>query len=310
MDVYLTASAYRGEQPSLAAFNEVDGQNIVYFGGQNPGELLAQFEALRGERSYDAVLVLTDSSAYELGPAQAELAVPQAPIWMVHLASGIPLGYDDATLEAIQSSGGGVVGSLDEALQRLAVSLAGKGTGQTGRDMLDGYLWSVLPTVEAETIAKPEAPGSGFDALAARRLILAEMQRQGGELKDLDVLDRLHAIAKTYSLVTPYSSFLVLVNDAQQYRLENAEERADRFEREHEAIGETTPPNQLPLTGVPEPEEWLLIITATAVLVWAATRKGIVKAKVSLAALAETKSPPVSGLINLFLSKYLRSEKI
>ena len=38
---------------------------------------------------------------------------------MVHLNGRFPIGYDDDTLAAIQGSGGGAVGSLDEALTRL-----------------------------------------------------------------------------------------------------------------------------------------------------------------------------------------------
>ena len=155
VDVYLTSSPYRGEEPQISRIEEVDPQNILYFGGQDPAELLAQFEELRGARSYDAILVLTDGGGYELGPSTAKISVPDAPVWMVHMGSDIPLGYDDQTLEAVQASGGGVVGDLDQALSRLAVSLAsstptGAASGAM-RDVLDGYVWTVLPNEAAES---------------------------------------------------------------------------------------------------------------------------------------------------------------
>ena len=44
-------------------------------------------------------------------------------------------------------------------------------------------------------------------------------------------------------------------------------------EREHEDIKDTVPATEAPLTGVPEPEEWLLIGLAVAMLLWYANRQ-------------------------------------
>jgi putative PEP-CTERM system integral membrane protein len=271
VDVYLTASAYRGEEASRVALAELDFADIVYYGGQNAVELLAQFEALRADQEYDAILVFTDGSGYELGPGEVEVPLPDAPLWMVHLGGDFPLGYDDATLEAIQASGGGVTGGVEEALTRLAVALEGE-PGVTSRDVMDGYVWSSVST---------EALGAGpggavavhtaaddFAAFAARRLILAETSRQRDALDQLDTLDQLHALAIQYSIVTPYSSMIVLVNQQQERLLNELEALNDRFEREHEDVGETMPKNALGVTGVPEPEEWLLLALAAALLVW------------------------------------------
>jgi len=83
----------------------------------------------------------------------------------------------------------------------------------------------------------------------------------------LDTLDHLHDIAIENSIVTPYSSMIVLVNEQQERRLDELEEDDDRFMREYEQIGETEE-NTLTVTGVPEPEEWLLLALAAAMLVW------------------------------------------
>jgi putative PEP-CTERM system integral membrane protein len=284
VDVYLTSSPYRGEAAQLSQLEAVDPQNILYFGGQDPAELLAQYEALRGSRSYDAILVLTDSGGYELGPSTAKISVPDAPVWMVHLGSAISLGYDDQTLEAVQASGGGVVGSLDQALGRLAMALAkgnGEGASQGGRrDVVDAYVWSVIPS---ETAASefpdilPQAPTDGFSAIAARRFILAEMQRQSSTITQLATLDQLQALAKEYSIVTPYSSMIVLVNFRQQLLLDQLSQAADRYQREYEDIKNTVPSTPTPLTGVPEPEEWLLMGLAGALLVWYASKRGMIR---------------------------------
>jgi putative PEP-CTERM system integral membrane protein len=283
VDVYLTASRYRGEEAALVQLAEIDPDRILYFGGQNPGELLAQFEALRGERRYDAILVLTDGSGYELGPSEEKITPPDAPVWMVHLNGDFPLGYDDRTLEAIQASGGGAASSLEEALIRLAASAGSRGS-EPGpapvqlADIVDGYAWLTLPTADLEAegveLASLSSPFQSdgvdpeFGAFAARRWILAEMRWGRGSPDRLGTLDQLHAAAVEYSVVSPFSSMIVLVNLEQHRRLDQLEERSDRFAREYEQVGETEPLSPFAVTGVPEPEEWLLMALAAGMLLW------------------------------------------
>ncbi|MBL8045603.1 MAG: TIGR02921 family PEP-CTERM protein [Anaerolineales bacterium] len=258
-EMYLTASDFRGEAPSRAPLARVQAPDLFYFGGQNPAQLLQQFEQMRGEAAYDAVLVLTDDSGYELGPSTAPVPVINAPVWMVHLGGEYPLGYDDATLEAIQASGGGVAGSVEEALTRLMAARAGVQGARA--DVVDGYVWQTLPT----GLATP-ASDETFAPLAARQLILATLPNPHAVADRLEVLDGLHKIAMQNGIVTPYSSMIVLVNAEQHRMLDDLENDADRFEREFEEVGETEPLN---VTGVPEPEEWLLMgLAAVALAAW------------------------------------------
>jgi putative PEP-CTERM system integral membrane protein len=265
VDVYLTASAYRGEGPSRARLSDVASGDILYYGGQNAAEMLAQFERLRAGDDYDAVLILTDGTGYGLG-SDIDVPLPDAPVWMVHLDGAFSLGYDDATLEAIQASGGGVAASVDEALVRLAVSL--EADDGPPRDVVDGYVWHVVPT---EDVGADVAADDSFGALAARHLILAEVYRNRGSLDQLETLDYLHAIAIEHSVVTPYSSMIVLVTTEQERRLDQLEREGDRFEREHEDVGETLP--EMGVTAVPEPEEWLLLAVAAGMLLWYARKR-------------------------------------
>jgi putative PEP-CTERM system integral membrane protein len=255
-EMYLTASEFRGEAPSRAPLARLQAPDLFYFGGQNPAQLLQQFEQMRGEAAYDAVLVLTDDSGYELGPSTAPVPVINAPVWMVHLGGEYPLGYDDATLEAIQASGGGVAGSVEEALTRLL--MAQSGVQGTRADVVHGYVWQTLPT----SLAAP-TPDETFAPLAARQLILATLPNPHAVADRLEVLDGLHKIAVQNSIVTPYSSMIVLVTPQQHRLLDDLENDADRFEREFEEVGETEPLN---VTGVPEPEEWLLMGLAAVLL--------------------------------------------
>ncbi|RLC98278.1 MAG: hypothetical protein DRI77_05375 [Chloroflexi bacterium] len=262
-DVYLTTSEYRGEGPSLTSLGALDPDTVMYYGGQNAAELLAQFDALHTNQEYDAILVLTDGSGYELSDGNLDVPIPDAPVWMVHLGGDFPLGYDDATLEAIQASGGGAAGSLEEALTRLTVAIESRNNGLPAHDVVDGYKWLTVPAGESEGATTDD----GFAPFAARRLILTEMERHRGEMDQLDALDHLHDIAIENSIVTPYSSMIVLVDRRQEQLLDELEEGEDRFEREYENVGETAE-NTLTVTGVPEPEEWLLLALAAGMLIW------------------------------------------
>ena len=276
IDVYLTASAFRGEGPAVVALAELDVNTILYYGGQNAAELLAQYNELRRNDAYDGVFVLTDGTGYSLGEGDVTVAASAVPIWMVHLG-GLPLGYDDPTLEVIQASGGGVTDNLNDALTRFAVATAGLPSitdldlTDAVPDLIDGYGWALLPTDVASaqfTDAIVHAPSEPFAAFAARRVILAEMRRNHADLASLDILDQLHALAIEHSIVTPYSSMIVLINERQQKLLDELAAQEDRFAREFEDVGETPANTTDLLTGVPEPEEWLLIFVAVAMLGW------------------------------------------
>lgn len=274
-DIYLTSSAYRGEAPSRVTLASFNPDQVMYFGGQNAADLLSQFQQLQDGQSYDAILVITDGSGFELGQGKVKLKVPDAPVWVLHLGNGFPLGYDDPTQQAIQASGGGIAGSLEEALTRFYA--ARTGAGQI--DFVDGYEWQTLPTSQANTqtravpanLSQANPEEAGFVALAARRVILAEMFKNKGALDQLPILDQLHQLAIDNSIVTPYSSMLVLVDDRQRSLLQKLEAQFDRFDREVENIGDTSRVNPNIITGVPEPQEWLLMalaVLASGYLYW------------------------------------------
>jgi hypothetical protein len=61
---------------------------------------------------------------------------------------------------------------------------------------------------------------------------------------------------------------IVLVTPEQQRLLDQLEKRADRFQREYEEVGDTAEENPFDVTAVPEPEEWLLLALAAAMLGW------------------------------------------
>ena len=66
---------------------------------------------------------------------------------------------------------------------------------------------------------------------------------------------------------------IVLVTAEQQRILDHLAQGSDRFEREFEDLTDTTPSTATPLTGVPEPHEWLLIGLTVALLIWYGSRR-------------------------------------
>jgi putative PEP-CTERM system integral membrane protein len=185
-----------------------------------------------------------------------------APLWMVHIGRKLPPAYDDATLKAIQDSSGGVSTQVQGVIERLATQAA---LGQSVLSVVDGYAWSMEKpqgaSLQEATVKKD------FEPVAARQLVLGLGKEKVKE--QLVQLDTIHGVAKSFDIVTPYSSMIVLVNDQQREALKRAEQQSDRFDREVETGKEqlTQPSNPLNVSGVPEPEEWMLLgLVAIALL--------------------------------------------
>ncbi len=260
VDLYVSSAA--GMSPKLVEnFRSFDVKKLTFYGSIQLKDILQQFAKLRGDRTYDSVFLVSDRHSYELSDDRKNTVSMAAPLWTVHLG-GLPPGYDDATLKVIQDSGGGVATDLKEAMQRVATTAA---SGKSVISVVDGYAWSYAKKPKSEKTQKSAATelkndkNQGFKPIAARQLIMAlSKQKTSNQLTQLDAM---HSLAKTFNVVTPYSSMIVLVNDDQREQLKQAEAKTDRFEREVESGKEelTKPNNPLNVSGVPEPEEWLLL---------------------------------------------------
>ncbi|MDX2244520.1 MAG: TIGR02921 family PEP-CTERM protein [Leptolyngbyaceae cyanobacterium bins.302] len=252
-DLYLTATSPM--QPKrFENWQDFDPEKVVFFGTLQPRQMLQQFLALRGETAYDAVLLLTDSGSYEMTEDGKGVLTMPAPLWLVHLG-GLQPAYDDATLQAMQDSGGSSTTQVQEVMQRIGTQPT---LGKSTINVVDGYAWSLRSTT-------PPAPEkSGFAPLAARQWIthLSRTTKSNQPEK----LDAIHAIAKQNSVVTPYSSMIVLVNDRQREDLKQAEQQRDRFNREVEDQQLPQPTSMSPVSAVPEPAEWMLLLVGAIVL--------------------------------------------
>ncbi len=307
--LYLSAPKPSGQAPERLSLAALQPDQLWAYGGQDPAELLAELDRQSASAGHDAVLVLSDASAF-VKPAAA--AWTGGPLWWVHLGGAAP-SYPDALQDALLTSGGGTAGSVVEALRRWQLRAAAP-TGAIA-DEVDGWRVTLRSLGEgaeaAGTAGSPGGAGAGTGSapaaggaaagaaaqlaaagpataskaaglgasplrkVAARQVLQAEARRLAAAAPPPASLDALHRLAVAEGIVSPFSSMIVLVNDAQRKRLEDLSKGADRFEREVEAGG-ADDAAALVVTAVPEPEEWLLLAVALLLLAvkgrgWAAS---------------------------------------
>ncbi|MEA5553544.1 TIGR02921 family PEP-CTERM protein [Anabaena cylindrica UHCC 0172] len=261
-DLYVTVS--KGAAPKrLNDIQEFTAEKTTFYGTIQPQEMLSQFNQLRGDTAYDAVLLVSDEGSYELSRNNKTIVASPAPLWIVHLG-GLPAAYNDGIIKSIQDTGGGVSEDIAEVLGRIATKSA---LGDAVVNVVDNYAW-YLQKNDAADVNKPQQPGN-LQPLAARQLILGLSKQI--KLDNIKSLDAIHAIAKKYAIVSPYSSMLVLVNDEQRRLLKEAEAASDRFDRKIENGKETlTKPNNPFKTSIPESSSgWMLIVSAAALFILA-----------------------------------------
>jgi putative PEP-CTERM system integral membrane protein len=214
-----------------------DPASYTFFGNLRPQEAL---EGLR-DQAFDRVLFLTDAGSYD---DPADTAVPDftGQLWLIHLGGALPQAYPDVIGDRLLS--GGIAMSVKEAVARWGAE-----------EVADGYRWQLEESTAGDT--------PGFLALAGRRALTIQAREN---LPDtLEEFDAVHKVALSAGAVTPWSSMLVLVDDEQRRQLKEAEEKADRFNRESEGGAElmTQPGNPL-VSAVPEPATWMLLGCAGA----------------------------------------------
>jgi putative PEP-CTERM system integral membrane protein len=145
VDLYVASAA--GMPPKFVEdVRNFDAAKVTFYGTIQLKDMLQQFAQLRGDKSYDTVFLVSDRHSYELSDDRKPKVSISAPLWTVHLG-GLPPGYDDATLKAIQDSGGGVATDMKEAMQRVATTAA---SGKSTVSVVDGYAWSYAKTPQSK----------------------------------------------------------------------------------------------------------------------------------------------------------------
>ncbi len=252
---------------------EIDVNDVahqIYFGNSQLLEQLSQWSTSISKQ-YSAIFVLSDAGSYELSPdPEIEFNMPIQPLWLVHLSEQLPYAYDDKVIDGVNDSRGGIAKTVAEAVEKFSWNR------QLGKKTDDGYLigasagyfWYWIEKKSSAIQYEPDA----FAAVSAGQWI--KYLAAESDKAQLTTLDKIHTVAKDFDIVSYYSSMLVLVEDRQRQLLKEAEARDDRFDREletgEEALGEPTDPFSVP--GVPEPEEWALLLIAGCMLLIAYRR--------------------------------------
>jgi len=242
---------------SLGKLKEED-----FWGKKQAMEQLTQFA---DQQSTNATVFLTDKGSYELTMDELPAIKMGAPLYMYHLGK-IAKAYPDNLFETIKMSEGDVCMRVSEIQDKIAF------TQQSDGNYLGRY--SALSSdgnIEISFFESSKKPSILYpNPLAAKIIgtkIIDKKTKEVFTSNRLQALDDMHDIAKKQGIVSPYSSMIVLVNNAQKEALKKAEEADDRFDRENETGGE--PAGKLgftEVTGTPEPHEWMLIILSALML--------------------------------------------
>lgn len=245
---------------SLQAKSAVNVDDIVFFGHSGHLSHLQLWQQSNPVTHYDAVVLVTDEGAYELKESIQLKPSSNTPLWLLHLGDTLPYAYDDALLDLLLKSKGGVATKFETIVQQ---------TEQTDPSLFfsDQYQWQYQG--RAKYTHEPNDPL--LATLAAKQFI--NYQYRQHKRHNLKTLDALHAIAIQHSIVTPFSSMIVVVNDQQQEDLKKMSAEKDRFDREVEDGTKLSTSPRFSVNGVPEPEEWALIFVLSLLLFSAYVRK-------------------------------------
>ncbi len=259
IDVLLTSAEVRGEAPRLKPLAEVGPQDLLAFGGHGSQLLFEQADQYLS--GYDAIVLITDSGDSVLDvPGQARASC--CPLYLLSL-NGFATSLSDNLTQSLLRSGGALVQDLADLMHRLHLNrrpMPGSEDRQfVGLSQGWAFFLGPHPTM-------PQSDDAGLLPLAAAWFI--RRHTANPEKANLKNLDRLHEMAQRATIVSPYSSMLVLINDAQRAQLEAANRADDRFERGVHASDDEPLPHPATLDGnlqgTPEPSSWALLALAAA----------------------------------------------
>lgn len=240
---------------TIGAFlDKLDSSQSMFFGNASDIDMLRKASSIL-PKGKDAVLYLTDKGGYHTADSADSSVVFDVPLLVWHLGGEKAPIYDDAFLETIQNSHGGVVNSLEEVVQYFYLK-----TNPEIIDIQGNKVYELSSKVVSETPAY---------APLLTKVYINHSDIPTTRPDRIKALDIIHEMAKSKKVVTQFSSMIVLVTDVEKTALEAAEKREDRFDREVE--NEALPS----VNGTPEPEEWILILIVATLLFVRYRRNGL-----------------------------------
>jgi len=229
--------------PNATALHEISNLSEArFYGTLECSQILNQFLATKLTQQFEVVLLLTDEGGYDVSSdtkLNRAWTLQDGALNVLHLGGKLAPAYTDSVQDAITASQGGIGTKLEEL------------------PAFSPYDWSLDEHIT------PINASNQPSAIAAKFLI--EHKSSEGNVSPAE-LSALHDLAQRHHIVTPYSSMIVLVNQAQHRQLDQAEKRADKFEREAdtgvEEIRANRPSNVFGLENgsIPEPSTSLLLL--------------------------------------------------
>ncbi len=224
--------------------------------------------------TYDVVFMISDSGEFDGKGVDGLEVLPKAPVYLIHPQS-LPI-YNDALTTYILQAGGKVFSSGEEAIEHLWLVRQQK-TLQTNLNVIDADkfgTWMVVKNGNILTLDNKPVSGissDGFTQLAKKKIIEQSISKVNSTTT-LASLDQIHQIAEQSSIVTPFSSMVVLVTEAQKEQLKKASQESSRyiadFDIGEETLGNPSGSGLLEIGAVPEPHEWVLIISGLILLAY------------------------------------------
>jgi len=270
IDFYTIAETVK----KIDRINEWIEKQPILFGHTTTIQQFKQWQQLENKnKAYKALILLTDQGNYE---SQEKLSLEldrELPLWILHLGNEPAYAYADKLLDYIYQSGGGVSHTLIDIMER--INWKQQRNSNQFSAISENYTWKyeVMDKTNSVIVAPSE-----LSAIIAHQWISADFNRRSAlnsNDNSIKHLDGLHRLAKNNSIVSPFSSMIVLVNERQKEELEKLSKDEDRFKRELETGKKSiVKENDLfSVASVPEPEEWALIIVVFIILSVAKLKK-------------------------------------
>lgn len=175
--------------------------------------------------NYDLLILVTDYPQNRFWETPS-LNLDKAPLtYLVHPNGVLPRFSQNFTTSLLVEANY-VATSLDEAL----AFYQAEQSKQSQQVVMGPITVNFTPTnFPTDNPTWPDMPETVWQPLLSRAFFIHQLQSQASISPSLDFLDRAHTFAKNYQMVTPYSSYIALVNQTQQQQLDRNATQSDRY---------------------------------------------------------------------------------
>lgn len=207
---------------------------------------------------YDALFMVTDDSTFDEKHKDIQVRT-KIPTYIIH-TENIP-AYSEGLTSFVLQTNGKVFENGWDAITHLWLTDKLKGQKQVVLGITDFGTWILIDQNTAKTTSSP------VGQLATKQLLYYRVsQTPSSTLTSLTFLDQMQSISQASSIVTPYSSMIVLVTEQQKRDLQEALRLNNRFSADinlsDDGLFNPSGSGIMEVSSVPEPHEWVLMITA------------------------------------------------